>query len=84
MAKAKEVLTFKIDGSVVKALKGIENRSEFIRSAIAAALESACPFCAGSGILTSHKKKHWDQMVKRHKLSICKKCDTPVLECKHE
>ena len=37
-AKA-EVVTFKADGSLLKAIEGIPNRSQFIRSAILAALE---------------------------------------------
>ena len=49
MAKIKdadvEVITFKMDRSVKKAMRGIKNRSAFIRSAILAALDHVCPFC---------------------------------------
>ncbi len=83
MAQAKdvEVITFKADKDVVKLLKGIPNRSEFIRTAILDALENACPFCRGTGVLTPHRKKHWDELAKHHDKKECKECHDQVLIC---
>lgn len=77
-----EVITFKIDKSLSKMMKGIENRSEFIRLAILEALQSICPFCKGTGVLTPHRKKHWDKLASEHKTQVCRECDEVILECK--
>lgn len=82
MNRSKDVLTFKVDASLLKLLKGISNRSEFIRAAILDALENTCPFCRGTGVLTPNRKKHWEALVKNHKISVCKNCDETVLVCK--
>jgi len=83
MANAKDVavLTFKVDKELVKLLKGIPNRSEFIRTAILEALDSLCPFCRGTGVLTTHGKKHWNDLTKHHGMKECKECHENVLVC---
>ena len=53
MAKSRKtpsIVTFKADESLLEALRGIENRSEFIRTALLAALENICPVCKGRRI----------------------------------
>jgi len=60
MAKHKdEIVTFKADRSLLEAMRGIPNRSAFIRQAILAALDSACPLCRGTGVLTPDQRRHW-------------------------
>jgi len=86
MAKVKEVkdievLTFKVDKNLAKLLKAMPNRSEFIRSAILEAIDHACPFCHGTGVLTPHRKKHWDDLAKHHGTKECKECHEDVLVC---
>jgi hypothetical protein len=76
-----EVLTFKVDKAMVKLLKGVPNRSEFIRVAILQALDSLCPFCRGTGVLTPHRKKHWNDLTKHHQKKECKECHEDVLVC---
>ena len=76
------VITFKMDKSLSKTMNGIQNRSEFIRLAILAALDNICPFCKGTGVLTPHRKKHWDKLADTHKSQVCRECDEVVLECK--
>ncbi|MEI7998534.1 MAG: ribbon-helix-helix domain-containing protein [Candidatus Omnitrophota bacterium] len=76
-----EVLTFKVDQALAKLLKGIPNRSEFIRSAVLEALDNACPFCRGTGVLTPHRKKHWVDLAKHHGMKECKECHEDVLVC---
>ena len=85
MAKAKdvEVITFKADRDLMKLLKGIRNRSEFIRIAVLEALDNACPFCRGTGVLTPHRKKHWNELAGQHAMKECKECHEDVLVCGH-
>ena len=86
MAKIKdkdvEIITFKMDQSMKKAMRGIKNRSEFIRSAILAALDHVCPFCQGTGVLTPHRKKHWNELVGHHKMKECGDCHENVFVCR--
>ncbi len=61
--KKQEIITFKVDESLSEAMRGIQNRSEFIRAAILTALDSTCPLCKGSGILTPEQRRHWDSFA---------------------
>ena len=80
--KQKEtVVTFKADSSLLLALKNLPNRSEFIRAAILAALDSYCPLCLGSGVLTPNQKRHWDEFAARHPLRECDDCHEVHLVC---
>ena len=76
-----EVITFKVDKDLVKLLKKVSNRSEFIRAAILEALDNVCPFCRGSGVLTPHRKKHWNELAKHHGTKECKECHEDVFVC---
>ncbi|MBN1918630.1 MAG: CopG family transcriptional regulator [Verrucomicrobia bacterium] len=76
-----QVLTFKADVSLLEAMKGVRNRSEFIRSAIQAALESTCPLCMGTGILSPNQKKHWDAFAEDHSVCECSDCNETILVC---
>jgi metal-responsive CopG/Arc/MetJ family transcriptional regulator len=79
------VVTFKADDALLEALNGVSNRSEFIRSAIVAALDGACPLCKGTGILTPAQREHWDQFAETHRISECDKCHELHLVCfEHE
>ncbi len=82
MKKKEEVVTFKVDDSLFQAMKGISNRSEFIRTAILNALNSTCPLCKGTGILTPEQKKHWDAFAKKHSVEKCESCNAIHLVCK--
>ncbi|MCX6349911.1 MAG: CopG family transcriptional regulator [Candidatus Aureabacteria bacterium] len=77
----REVITFKADGALSRELKGLGNRSSFIRDAILSALESACPLCRGTGILTPDQKKHWDAFARDHPLTECSDCHAFHLVC---
>ncbi|MBN1867810.1 CopG family transcriptional regulator [Candidatus Sumerlaeota bacterium] len=78
------VVTFKADGSFLNALDGIENRSDFIRRAVLAALDSACPLCRGTGILTPDQKRHWNRFSRTHSVAKCRDCDATHLVCGKE
>ena len=62
-------------------MQGIQNRSEFIRAAILAALDSVCPLCKGSGILTPDQRRHWESFAKTHSLEECGDCHAVHLVC---
>ena len=75
------IVTFKADESLAEALQSLPNRSEFIRSAILAALDNACPLCRGTGILTPDQKKHWAGFAADHALQECVECHEWHLVC---
>ena len=79
-----EIITFKADGALLEALRAIPNRSDFIRSAILAALENTCPLCQGTGFLTPDQRKHWDKFSADHVLHECEDCHEIHLVCRKE
>lgn len=84
MKKKSEIVTFKVDESLREAMKGIPNRSSFIRSAVLAALESTCPLCTGTGILTPGQREHWESFLKDHAVEECSDCHEWHLVCAHQ
>ena len=82
MRRAKsEIITFKADESLSEALRGIPNRSEFIRAAVLAALDSVCPLCQGTGILSPEQKRHWTSFASDHSVQECGDCHELHLVC---
>ena len=78
-----EIVTFKADPALLDALKDVPNRSEFIRAAVLTAIDSACPVCNGTGILTPEQKRHWDDFAEDHTLEECGDCHENRLVCTH-
>lgn len=78
-----ETVTFKVEPSLLEAMEGIPNRSEFIRSAILAALDGACPLCKGTGILTPRQREHWQRFSEDHSVEECQRCHEMHLTCTH-
>ncbi len=76
-----EIITFKADASLRAAMEGIPNRSEFIRAAVLSALESVCPLCKGTGILTPNQKQHWASLSRDHSIEECGECHEVTLVC---
>lgn len=82
MSKQKdEIITFKVDSKLAKAMDGIPNRSEFIRHAILAALENTCPLCRGTGILTPEQRQHWEKFSEHHSVIECHDCHAYHIVC---
>ncbi len=79
-----EIITFKVDDSLLGAMEGIPNRSEFIRAAVLQALDSACPLCRGTGIMTPDQKIHWDSFAADHQLKECDDCHAIHLICSNK
>ena len=76
-----EIITFKVDEALREALRGIRNRSDFIRNAVLAALDSACPVCKGTGVLSPNQKKHLGSFLKDHSVEECEDCNELYLVC---
>ncbi len=76
-----EIVTFKADAALLEALAGVSNRSEFIRTAVLAALQNICPLCRGRGTLTPNQRKHWVEFVCDHSLSTCDECHEVHVVC---
>jgi len=76
-----EIVTFKVDESLLEAMKGIPNRSQFIRHALLVALDSVCPVCRGTGSLTPNQRKHWEAFATDHTLEECQECHEVRLVC---
>ncbi len=81
MAHKDSVLTFKADPDLAAALRALPNRSDFIRSAVLAALDSTCPLCSGSGILSPKQKEHWEKLRGTHHIARCADCQEFVMVC---
>ncbi len=79
--RKQEIITFKVDEALWERLQGVPNRSEFIRSAIQAALESTCPLCKGSGTLSPDERRHWHTFAENHSLRECEDCHAVHLVC---
>ncbi len=76
-----EIITFKADPELLAALRGIANRSDFIRTALLAALAHICPLCKGSGTLTPDQRRHWNAFAASHPLAECHDCHALHLIC---
>ena len=63
-------------------MRGVPNRSAFIRAAVLAALDSSCPLCNGTGILTPNQKKHWLEFTRDHLVRECAECHELHLVCR--
>ncbi|HNO76720.1 MAG TPA: CopG family transcriptional regulator [Phycisphaerae bacterium] len=75
------IVSFKAEPSLVEALRGVHNRSAFIRAAVLSALENTCPLCSGAGILTPEQKAHWDAFAVDHTVTECGDCHEWHLTC---
>lgn len=84
MKKKEEVISFKVDDTMMEILRKIPNRSEFIRKAIVDALGVACPLCNGRGILTPSQYDHWKDFSSDHSVSHCEECREFYLVCSKE
>jgi hypothetical protein len=84
MSRDHEVITFKADTELLDAMKGIPNRSAFIRQAILAALDSTCPVCSGTGVLTPSQQNHLSDFMKHHHMEKCDTCSEIHLVCESQ
>jgi hypothetical protein len=80
--KKEEIITFKVEEALARAMDGIPNRSEFIRSAILSALNSICPLCNGTGMLTPDQARHYESFKQNHAIEECRNCHAYHLVCR--
>jgi hypothetical protein len=78
-----DIITFKVPESLREAMRGIPNRSEFIRTAVVAALDSVCPLCKGTGVIMPSQRPHWDLFVSHHHFEECGTCNAVHVVCDH-
>ena len=76
-----DIITFKVPESLREAMKGIPNRSEFIRTAVVAALNSVCPLCKGTGVIMPSQRHHWDLFIADHHFEECATCNAIHVVC---
>ena len=79
--RKQEIITVKVDTSLLEAMRGVRNRSAFIRGAILSALDGACPLCMGTGVLTPRQKEHWAAFAKTHPIRECPDCHELQVTC---
>lgn len=78
-----DIITFKVPESLKDAMRGIPNRSEFIRAAVVAALDSVCPLCKGTGVIMPQQRPHWDLFANDHHFEECQTCNAVYVTCEH-
>ena len=84
MKRKSEIVTFKVDSDLSERLHGIPNKSDFIRAAVLMALDSSCPLCGGSGVLSPAQRNHWKDFSRDHKVRECNRCNEIYLVCEHD
>ena len=82
--KKQDIITFKVDKTLASLLKGVPNRSDFIRKAILAAIDNVCPLCMGTGILTPEQRNHFETFSRTHSLQECTDCHAFHLVCRFQ
>ena len=83
-ATKQEIITFKADRELAKAIRRMPNRSAFIRHAVLAAIDNSCPVCQGTGILTPEQKRHWEAFSRSHHVAECDECHAVHVVCDRE
>jgi hypothetical protein len=76
-----DIITFKVPESLREAMRGIPNRSEFIRAAVVAALDSICPLCKGTGVIMPSQRPHWEIFANDHHFEDCETCHGVHVVC---
>ena len=62
-------------------MKGIPNGSEFIRTAVAAALDSVCPMWKETGVIMPSQRPHCDLFPNDHHFEECDTCNAVHVVC---
>ena len=76
---SKHIVAFKVEPDLAALLDAMPNKSEFIRSAVARQLSTACPLCRGTGIAPfSGVTDDLTRLVQQHPLCVCAGCGVKV------
>ncbi|OAI38876.1 hypothetical protein AYO40_06245 [Planctomycetaceae bacterium SCGC AG-212-D15] len=75
-----KVVAFKVEEQLADFLNKLPNKSAFIRKAIAAQLDMACPLCNGSGVVARGVHDHYAPLLKQLSHKHCDSCgdDLPL------
>src|SRR5438552_190945 len=68
------VVAFKVEAELADFLNKLPNKSAFIRKAIAAQMNTACPLCNGAGVVTRGLHDHYAPLIQRQNLRSCDGC----------
>jgi hypothetical protein len=69
-----EVVAFKVEPELAEFLNKLPNKSEFIRKAIAAQMNTACPLCTGSGQVSRWVHDHYAPLIADWNQRDCDSC----------
>lgn len=72
--KPKKVVAFKVEEDLADLLNKLENKSAFIRKAIAAQLGVACPLCQGKGVVPRGVHNHIAPLLRQLNSRSCEGC----------
>ena len=70
------VVAFKVEKELAAILNQLPNKSAFIRKAIVAQLDMACPLCHGSGLLPKGLHDHFAPLLNQLNHRHCEGCGT--------
>jgi hypothetical protein len=68
------VVAFKVETELADILNKLPNKSAFIRKAIVAQLDMACPLCRGTGVLPQGLHKHFEPLLAKFGQRSCDGC----------
>src|SRR4051794_19025480 len=68
------VVAFKVEAELADILNQLPNKSAFIRKAIVAQLDMACPLCGGAGLLPKGLHDHYAPILARVSEKACESC----------
>lgn len=72
------VVAFKVEKELAKFLNQLPNKSAFIRKAIAAQMNIACPLCHGSGQVSRWMHDHFVPLLNSWNARTCDGCGTSI------
>jgi hypothetical protein len=69
-----KIVAFKVEEELAEFLSKLPNKSEFIRRAILAQFNMACPLCSGTGVVPRGLYRHYAEVIDRHNDRACERC----------
>jgi hypothetical protein len=73
-----EVVAFKVEAELAELLNKLPNKSAFIRKAIFAQLNMACPLCKGTGVVSRGVHDHYAALLPHLQSHDCEGCGSKL------